>query len=151
NSLDEPVIATRKIRVEGGRIWLGRYATMRELLLFSPLIRPFSCIPSGVSRARGGGELATQPLMMLKVSHCPDEVLIHRLGDVFDRTYMPAPSLDDGTASVPAGTLSTSGSWLSFWTDKSPAVYCLYRVIVACDNSWLALRSTVCSSTWTWP
>src|SRR5699024_7570013 len=41
---------------------------------------------------------------------------------VFERTNMPRPDAD-GTARVPAGTLLGSGSWFSFCTDKSPAVY----------------------------
>src|SRR5699024_11688706 len=41
---------------------------------------------------------------------------------VFERTNMPRPDAD-GTARVPAGTDAGSGSWFSFCTDKSPAVY----------------------------
>src|SRR5699024_4495820 len=54
---------------------------------------------------------------------------------VFERTNMPRPDAD-GTASVPAGTERGSGSWFSFWTDRRPAVYWRYLVIVACDKSW---------------
>src|SRR5690625_6497544 len=88
---------------------------------------------------------------MLHSSQSPTMVFAHRIGVVLDRTYMPLPSFDEGTAMVPAGTELGSGSWLEFCTDMIPAVDCRYRVMVACVNSWLALRSTECNSRWTRP
>src|SRR5699024_1518186 len=88
--------------------------------------KPLSWMPVAVRRAIGFSDPVPtlHPFLLIwnTSSHGLGATGSTHSKRVFERTNMPRPDAD-GTASVPAGTLAGSGSWLSFCTDKSPAVY----------------------------